>query len=336
MAIRNHESHRRRIDPVDPVVSRPLWSVMIPTYNCATYLRQTLQTVLAQDPGPDKMQIEVIDDCSTADDPETVAGELGKGRVTFYRQPQNVGHVANFNTCLSRARGQLVHLLHGDDCVRHDFYEKMQNIFMDRADLGAAFCSTMFINERSEAYYILKVENSQGGILESWLETIAMKQRLTPPSIVVRREVYEKVGGFDDRIRHYGEDWEMWVRIAAHYPVWYLVEPLAFYRTHDKSLSRRTLKTGENMQDLRRVIEINWTSLPAARATQLSGRARKYVASAAIKQSRRMIVSGDTRGAAAQILGALRFSWAPDTLGKAIVIALMLLWRAHLCRYRRT
>ena len=42
----------------------PLWSVMIPTFHCARFLRQTLESVLSQDPGPDVMQIEVVDDCS--------------------------------------------------------------------------------------------------------------------------------------------------------------------------------------------------------------------------------------------------------------------------------
>src|SRR5215211_1793383 len=105
------------IPPLEQSVERPLWSVMIPTYECAGYLRQTLRSVLAQDPGPEVMQIEVVDDAST-DDPAAVVAELGGGRVDFFRQPRNVGHVENFNTCLRRAQGRLVHLLHGDDAVR--------------------------------------------------------------------------------------------------------------------------------------------------------------------------------------------------------------------------
>ena len=116
---------RAAIPPVAPGTPRPLWSVMIPTYNCAAYLRETLASVLAQDPGPDVMQIEVVDDHSTKDDPEAVVAEVGHGRVTFYRQPQNVGHTENFATCLQRSRGRLIHLLHGDDGVRDGFYRKM-------------------------------------------------------------------------------------------------------------------------------------------------------------------------------------------------------------------
>src|SRR5471032_702764 len=92
-----------RIDPVPEGVHRPQWSVMIPTFNCAKYLWQTLESVLAQDPGTDQMQIEVVDDCSTKDDPEALVREIGQGRVAFHRKPQNEGAIRNFNTCIQRS-----------------------------------------------------------------------------------------------------------------------------------------------------------------------------------------------------------------------------------------
>ena len=61
------------IAPVASDVHRPLWSVMIPAYNCARYLRQSLESVLVQDLGPSHMQIEVVDDRSTEDDPEKLS-----------------------------------------------------------------------------------------------------------------------------------------------------------------------------------------------------------------------------------------------------------------------
>ena len=58
-------SYRAIIPPVPEGTPRPLWSVMILTYNCSNYLRETLVSVLAQDPGAYVMQIEVVDDHST-------------------------------------------------------------------------------------------------------------------------------------------------------------------------------------------------------------------------------------------------------------------------------
>lgn len=68
--------YRAAIPPISAEKLRPLWSVMIPTYNCAHYLREALHSVLCQDPGKDMMQIEVIDDHSTKDDPEAVVKEM--------------------------------------------------------------------------------------------------------------------------------------------------------------------------------------------------------------------------------------------------------------------
>jgi hypothetical protein len=53
---------------------------MIPTFNCATYLGERLESVLA--PGSEEMQIEVVDDCSDKDDPEKVVKDIG--RAGFY------------------------------------------------------------------------------------------------------------------------------------------------------------------------------------------------------------------------------------------------------------
>ena len=56
-----------RIEPVPEGIARPLWSVMIPTYNSGEWLRQTLESVMAQDRGPERMEIQVVDNCSTED-----------------------------------------------------------------------------------------------------------------------------------------------------------------------------------------------------------------------------------------------------------------------------
>ncbi|TAN02313.1 MAG: glycosyltransferase, partial [Chitinophagaceae bacterium] len=70
---------------------RPLWSVMIPAYNCAQYLTETLESVLQQDPGELKMQIEVCDDASADADIKQLVADIGKGRIAYFRQPENVG-----------------------------------------------------------------------------------------------------------------------------------------------------------------------------------------------------------------------------------------------------
>ncbi len=70
--------------------------------------------------------------------------------------------------------------------------------------------------------------------------------------MVVRRDVYEKLGGFDTNFKTAGEDWEMWVRIAAHYPVWYEPAPLACYRlSRPGSLTGAAARTTPVARDMR-------------------------------------------------------------------------------------
>ncbi len=315
------------ISPIQDNGHRPLWSVMIPTYNCADYLRETLAGVLAQDPGPEKMQIQVVDDWSTRDDPEAVVRELGQGRVEFYRQPRNVGHTRNFDTCLLQSRGYLVHLLHGDDLALDGFYRTMEQPFLQNPELGAAFCGQVIINEQSKQIHVSAPVEARSGILENWLERIAIGQRLQTPAMVVRREVYEKLGGFDHRIRYYGEDWEMWVRIAAAYPVWYQNKALAAYRVHTTSLSGKTQRTGENIEDLRRAIEINRAHLPEGTAERITNLALEATAQGALRRSRRMIDAGEMQAPLAQVREALRCRRSPGVLLRALSVYLLWLRR---------
>lgn len=305
--------HCVQIEPVDPALARPVWSVMIPAYHCARYLGDTLRSVLAQDPGPDAMQIEVVDDHSTQDDPESVVREVGRGRVGFFRQPANVGTTRNFATCIARSRGRLVHLLHGDDLVGDGFYASLQRAFDADPAIGAAFCRQIFIDGNGDWIDLSPLEQPRSGRLEGALERLATEQRIMTPSIVVRRDVYEALGGFDDRLRC-SEDWEMWVRIAARYPVWYEKEPLALYRMHANSNTGRHVRTAEDIRYTREAIDLFQAHLPPARAAAIVRTAKQQYALAAIRTARSLLVARDLDGARAQLAEALRLSRSPRVL----------------------
>ena len=297
------------IPPVADSVPRPLWSVMIPTYNCAEYLRQTLASVLAQDLGPDVMQITVVDDHSTLDDPAAVVEELGRGRVEFYRQPHNVGIVKNFKTTLELSRGKLIHQLHGDDLVGDGFYQKLQRAFMENPEIGAAFCRHIIIDEHSHWQHISELEQQENGVLpNSWLDLIAGFQRIQTPSIVVRREVYEKLGGFDYRLPTGCEDWEMWVRIAANYPIWYEVEPLAMYRKHPGSITKTNVKNGNYVQQLRDSAKIFLTYLLKENAEKIYKKTMQDCAFHALEIADSILAEGDMHSTINLIREALKCS----------------------------
>jgi GT2 family glycosyltransferase len=316
---------RPTVAAVPAGVDRPRWSVMVPTYHCARYLEQTLTSVLEQDPGPAAMEIVVVDDHSTRDDPETVVRALAPDRVRFYRQPSNVGHVRNFNTCLQQASGEWVHLLHGDDWVEDGFYAAADAALARRPDLAAFVCRYRYFSEATGADDVGRLHQSEPGVLPQWLERLAEGQQLQAPSIAVRRSAYEAVGGFDLGISGYGEDWEMWLRVATAGPVWWEPTPLAVYRIRDGSLSDRS-RLRSNMADMRHVIALNESTLsahlPPDRVRELSDGARRSLARALLRRTRRSLASGDRHPPWVAVHEALR-SWPrrETALGSLAAIA---------------
>jgi glycosyltransferase involved in cell wall biosynthesis len=293
------------IHPVAHPANRPLWSVMIPVYNCAAFLQDTLESVLAQALDEDSMQIEVIDDASTDADVASLVQEVGKGRIKYYRQAQNLGSLRNFETCLNRARGHLVHLLHGDDRVRPGYYQKMNDLFSRFPEAGAAFCRFHYIDEKGQALYNHQAESDVEEILDNWLVRLGQQQRIQYCSISVKREVYEKLGGFYGVT--YGEDWEMWMRIARQYPMAYTPEVLADYRIHAQSISGQAFATAKNLKDLQWVINTFQAYLPESERPMVRKSAMKFYAHYALRVANRLWHSSyNSQGVKAQIREALR------------------------------
>jgi hypothetical protein len=283
---------------------------MIPAYNRTPYLESTLTSVLRQDPGPEEMEVAVVDDASTTDDPEPLVRRVGGDRVTFIRQPRNLGQFANVNNCIERARGYWIHILHSDDLVLPGFYATLRASLMSRGDIGAAFCRYLTIDQDGACLATAAPERPTAGILPRFIETIGADNRIQTPSIVVRRSAYEKLGGYRPDLPQIA-DWEMWIRIAAHYPVWYEPATLAAWRVHSNSQTAEIVRSGQNIPELRRCVEISSLLLPAALAPAISRKAKDNVARHAISGTFRALLAGDLHTAFRQGREALRcdMSW---------------------------
>ncbi len=252
------------IGPVAGSVTRPFWSVMIPAYNSGDYLSRALQSVLDQDQGADRMQIEVVDSGSTKDDPERVVRELGRGRVGFHRLAQNRGPATTFNACIERAMGHWVHILHGDDLLLPGFYEAYG------ATIGAVPDSSMVVGQsviicEGELWRAIEgpLPPAGGGILDKFAEGVATHWLADFPSVVIRRSTYEAVGGYCAFFKSCC-DWDMWMRVALQGPVASVPRPYALYRHHLESQTTRHIETGTNVREACIVIATNLDRLDRA------------------------------------------------------------------------
>ncbi len=299
-----------KIDRLPAHVDRPFWSVMITAFIRTEYLEQCLKSVLDQDLGTKEMQIEVINDGA----PQSVQNEIralvkavSGSRIHFYHVPDTVGHPDIFNICIQRARGRWVHILHDDDWVEPGFYQKLQEGITKEPHVGAAFCRHVYSDETGHEKQLSWLERETPGIIDDWLERIGVMCRLQPPAIAVKRDVYENLGGYLAEAES-AFDWEMWLRIAKSYAFWYDPNPLVHFRQHNTSETSKLLKSGRQISDARKVIQISSCYLPSNIAERLSKRAREHYALYAMDIAERQMGAGDLEATIRNIREGLKCS----------------------------
>jgi glycosyltransferase involved in cell wall biosynthesis len=277
---------------------------MVPAYNPRPdYLEKTLRSILEQDAGPEQMQIEVVDDCSPDADVKEMVKSIAGERVAFSKTPKNLGLAGCWNTCIERAKGEWVHILHQDDVVLPGFYAALRK-GTNEDGVGAAFCRHATINPGGHWLAISELHRETAGVLDDFPEQIMTRQIIQCPAIIVRRAVYEQLGGFFPRFR-YTLDWEMWQRIAVKYSFWFEPAIYAGYRVHSTSATSRLQLEAADIQEVREMIGLTMTYSPASKSRQFARRAGAFCAGDAVGRSRRLLVAGHAKAAWKQIFGAV-------------------------------
>jgi glycosyltransferase involved in cell wall biosynthesis len=230
-------------------------SIIIPTYNCAQYLKETLVSVKQQPSGSlDEAQIVVLDDCSTKDDPESVVRAVWPERVKFVRQPQNVGPCANFNSCLDHAEREWIHILHGDDFALPGAYAEFAEAIATWPDAIAVFARSVLVDANGlwTAVSPRLAAGWRGRLLyepEMWAGN-----RVMFPGALLSRRAIDKVGGFDCSFCHV-QDWNLWWRVARTGEAVYTNHCVAGYREFEGNHTSTLVRSGKNLEEIFEQVE---------------------------------------------------------------------------------
>jgi glycosyltransferase involved in cell wall biosynthesis len=236
------------------VSETPTWSVMVPVYNRTRYLTDALDSVVAQAFDRGKMQIEVIDNCSTQNDVVSLINRSYGDRISFYRQPKHVSMAENFNACIQRARGTLIHILHDDDFVAPGYYTEIENLAHKYPDVGLYATRNFFVDDES----IITGISSRIRELEKPARAVDSFLYQTPiqcAAVTVRRTVYEALGGFRLDMG-YVTDCEMWARVTSSHGAIVSPKVLASYRMGDETDTHRLLRSAQGVNDICRLNEL--------------------------------------------------------------------------------
>jgi glycosyltransferase involved in cell wall biosynthesis len=232
---------------IETQVLSPLVSIVVPAYNAEAFLRSSLDSIVGQSYAA--TEILLMDDSST-DGTGKIAQSYGD-RIIYHRQPRNRGQFGNVDDGIALARGKYIAVYHSDDIYEPEIVAREVAFLERHPEAGAVFALDIFINAEGKEWGRLKLPPSVRGkeLLDyrTILNTILCHKNciFRAPSSMVRADVYRTVGPYRGREFPAAGDFEMFFRIARHYPVGILEEYLFRYRmglsvAHQ---SERTLRT---------------------------------------------------------------------------------------------
>jgi glycosyltransferase involved in cell wall biosynthesis len=202
----------------------PKVSVIIPTYNYARFIGQAIQSVLVQ--SYQDFEVIVVDDGSSDNTAEVVGGF---GSQVRYLRQENRGANATRNAGIKAARGEFIAFLDADDLWMPEKLALQIRLSEARSEAGLIYGGMLLFDSTSGAvigYHPLSRCH------EGWvMRQLYMYQFVPSPTPLIRREVFERVGAFDEGVTG-PDDWDMWLRIAARFQFALVAEPVALYRVH--------------------------------------------------------------------------------------------------------
>lgn len=209
----------------------PLVSIIIPAYKAADYIEETINSVLQQT--YQNLELIVVDDGSPDHQDDLIWPYVEADKRVQYVQQQNSGVSVARNNGFSQCKGDFIAFLDADDVWLPNNLEKKLALFAQDPELGLVHSDLAVIDADSKLTGETK-SGKEGYILDdllAWNGTCIP----TPSSILVKREVVEKVGGFDRQLSN-AADQEFFFRVANAYKIGRVPEVTWHYRVHDNNM----------------------------------------------------------------------------------------------------
>ncbi len=200
-----------------------MFSVVIPLYNKERSISATLQSVCTQT--FTGFEVIVVDDGST-DDSYSVASKVNDERIRLIHK-ENGGVSSARNVGIKAARYSYVALLDGDDYWDPGFLKEQLGLIEEFPEAGMWGVNYAFVKRDKCDPCSQRLGEGFRGYVDNYFST-SHNDLFCSSSVVIRKDLFEDVGYFDERIAS-SEDLDMWYRIILHYPVVYYDKVLAYY-----------------------------------------------------------------------------------------------------------
>ena len=222
--------------------NNPLVSVIVPCYNQAKYLSETLDSVLGQT--YKEWECVIVNDGST-DKSEQVALGYCKRDVRFKLFFQtNQGPSVARNNGIKRASGHFILPLDGDDIIEKTYIEKCVNHFLSFPQTKLIYCKAQLFGVEQGAWE-LPDYNYESFI---WSNSIFC-------SSMFRRADFDKTLGYNPNMRYGLEDWDLWLSLLHEHDIVYQIPEVLF--SYRKRESSRDSIAHEHLAEMQRQVVLN-------------------------------------------------------------------------------
>lgn len=231
----------------------PKASVIIPAYNAEDTISVTIQSILQQ--SFTDFELIIVDDGSTDDTPRVVR-RFDDPRIRLFTQANSGRPAAPRNRAIRKSEGELIFIFDSDDVMLPGKMATTVAVMEQAPDAGLAFTGFACIDEQDNIvnpdflapYQTLhqipkKPIGKQAYLIESHaaLRGLAASNYLGTSGVAIRREVFDRVGYFDEEVRN-SDDFLMWQAVASQYDLLYIPEVFHQYRIRSGSISLRNIE----------------------------------------------------------------------------------------------
>jgi glycosyltransferase involved in cell wall biosynthesis len=209
----------------------PLVSAIIPNYNYGQYLREAVDSVLAQT--YPKIEIIVVDDGSK-DESRKIIKSYGKKIKAIFQENQGVS--AARNNGVAESSGEFVAFLDADDAWLPAKIEKQMELFSTDPTFGLVHAGIVEMDDAGNRL-LERTDGMNGWVSEELLRFDRPVILGGGSGILVRREAFDEVSGFDTRLST-SADWDFFYQVGSRFKVGFVQDVLARYRVHGSNMHR--------------------------------------------------------------------------------------------------
>lgn len=263
-----------------------LVSIITPSYNQASYLEETIRSVIEQEHSP--VEYFVVDGGSEDGSVEII--QKYADRISWWVSERDAGQGEAINKGLSRARGEFIAWLNSDDLFLPGAITKAVSVLAANPELGMVFGDAISINEQG-----LPLNQLTFG---DWGLPELMRFRIIcQPAVFMRKTMLDKAGHLDPAF-HYLLDHHLWIRMARLAPVQHIPEPLAAARHHPAA--KNVSQAAAFGQEAMRILEWMEAQTDLAALVQKN---RRRIEAGAQRLNARYLLDGGMPGPALKAYG---------------------------------